>query len=189
MSVRGRGQTPGQIGSNPAGQRQSTRRRLAGGGSRRGGAARVSHSGDQMGGGGHLRGAGGAPLPLVVVVGPEVAGIIAGDDVSGCRSSGELGVVATTNVEARGYHLRALRGAASKVDMTARPLRGRSHAGGVHRRRRVQVSSVRCIRCMREVTERGRTEQGSRRSQQASKRARGRPELSGAAMAISADRG
>ena len=50
------------------------------------------HSSDQNDGGGHLQGVGGAPLPLVVVVGPEVAGTNDGEQVRGGRSSFKLGV-------------------------------------------------------------------------------------------------
>ena len=50
------------------------------------------HSSDQNDGGGHLRGAGGVPLPLVVVVGPEVAGTNDGEQVHSGRSSVKLEV-------------------------------------------------------------------------------------------------
>ena len=75
------------------GQRGQTRRCLAAGKARRGGAVRVSTSGDQMDGGGHLRDAESEPRRVVVVVGLGVAGNDADDELCGCRSSGEHGLV------------------------------------------------------------------------------------------------
>ena len=91
---------------------------------------------------GHLREDGDKPHLVVVVVGLGVAGNVAGDDFGSCRSSGELGVVATTSKAEWGWHLRALRCAVSKVDMSAGPLRGRRHVGGEHMWRWVRVSSL-----------------------------------------------
>ena len=51
---------------------------------------RVSCSGDQKGGGGHLRVAGNEPRQVVVVVGLGVAENDAGDEFGGGRSSDEL---------------------------------------------------------------------------------------------------
>ena len=48
---------------------------------------RDSSSGDQMAGGGHLRVADARPHLLVMVVGPGVVGIVAGDDKRGGRCS------------------------------------------------------------------------------------------------------
>ena len=68
----------------------------------RGGAVRDLCSGDQNGGGAHLCDAGSVPHLVVVVVGLGVAGKGVGDDLGGCRSSGELGLVARRHGEARG---------------------------------------------------------------------------------------
>ena len=59
-------------------------------------------SNDQKGGGGHPHVARDEPHPVVVVVGHGVAGNGADDDLGGCRSSGELGLVARRHGEARG---------------------------------------------------------------------------------------
>ena len=126
-----------KLGSNRV-KRGPTRRRLNAGEARRGGGLRDSSSDDQMAGGGHLRDAGTRPRRVVAAVGPGMAGVITGVDLGGRWSSGELGVDATTVGKARMGHLRALSGAVSKMDVTAEPLRGRSHAGGEHRRRRVR---------------------------------------------------
>ena len=63
---------------------------------------RVSCSGDQMGGGEHLRVAGSKPRRLVPVVELGVAGNVADDELCGCRSSGEVEPKATGHGEARG---------------------------------------------------------------------------------------
>ena len=66
------------------------------------GGVRVSSSGDQMAGGGHLSDAGTRPRRVVWVVGPRVAGVVAGVDLGGGRSLGELGTEAAGHGEARG---------------------------------------------------------------------------------------
>ena len=63
---------------------------------------RVSHSGDQMGGGGLLRVAGSEPRRGVVVVELGVTGNDTSDEFGGCRSSGELELDATVIAGARG---------------------------------------------------------------------------------------
>ena len=73
------GQIPGQPGL--------IHRRLDAGKARRGGEVRDSSFGDQMASGGHLRDADARPHLVVTVVGPGVAGIVAGDDKRGGRCS------------------------------------------------------------------------------------------------------
>ena len=87
----------------------STRVKLAGvdpglvaGKARDGGGVRVSSSGDQMAGGGHLSDAGTRPRRVVWVVSPGVAGVVAGVDLGGRRGSGEVGVGATVHGRASG---------------------------------------------------------------------------------------
>ena len=86
MSVTQGGQIPDQTGLTgrclAAGDVQ-TRRRV-----------RVSPSGDQIDTGGHLRAAGSKPRRGVVVVELKVTGNDAGDELCGCRSSGEAELVA-----------------------------------------------------------------------------------------------
>ena len=79
-----------------------TGRRLAAGKARRGGAVRNSCSGDQIDGGARLRDAGDVPHRVVVVVGLGVAGKGASNDLGGCQSLGELGLVARRRGKARG---------------------------------------------------------------------------------------
>ena len=82
------------------------RRHLTAGEARRSGAVRVSCSGDQMGGEEHLCVAGSKLRRLVAVVELRVAGNVAGDELCGCRSSGEVKLEATGHGEARGVVLR-----------------------------------------------------------------------------------
>ena len=110
---------------------------------------------------------------------------VTGDDLGGRRSSGEVETEATGHDEARGVVLRAPASALSALVIMVWLVGGRSHVGDELGGGGYSVSVVRCTRCRRELVERGRTELGSRRLQQASKRARGRPELSGAMMTIS----
>ena len=70
------------------------RRRLAAGEARCGGAMRVSCSGDQMGGGDHLRVARSKTRRVRVVVGLGVTENDAGDELCGCRSLGEVETIA-----------------------------------------------------------------------------------------------
>ena len=86
-------------------------------------------SGDQMGGGEHLRIAGTEPQLLVVVVELEVAGNGAGGDLGGRRSSGEVEPEATGHGEARGEVLRVPASAVSALDMVVWPVGGRSYVG------------------------------------------------------------
>ena len=106
-----------------------TRRRLAAGEARRGGGVQDPCSGDQMGGGGHLRVAGNEPPRLVAVVELGVAGNITGDELCGCWSSGEVEPEATGHGEARGVVLRVPAGAVSVLDAVVWPVGGRSHVG------------------------------------------------------------
>ena len=58
-----------------------------------------------------------------------VAGIDAGDELCGCRSSGELGLVVRGHGEARGVVLRTSGDAVSVLDVVVWPLGGRSIVG------------------------------------------------------------
>ena len=87
------GQIPSQWGQ--------TDRRLDAGEASRGGEPRVCVSGDQTAGGGHLRDADARPHRVVVAAGPGVAGVVAGDDLGGRRSSDEVGSDARGHGEAR----------------------------------------------------------------------------------------
>ena len=82
-------------------------RRLAAGDQNRGGGSRDFAAGPYLARGEHLREAGGLPRRVVVVFGLGVVGKDAGDDVGGCRSSGELGVVARRHNRRCGAVLRA----------------------------------------------------------------------------------
>ena len=86
-------------------------------------------SGDQKGGGGHLRDAGSEPRCLVVVVELGVAGNIAGDGLGGPRSSGKVEPEAMGHGEARGVVLRVPASAVSVMDMMVWPEGDRSHVG------------------------------------------------------------
>ena len=92
-------------------------------------AVRVSSSGDQMDGGGHRRGAGSEPRRVVVVVELQVAGNDAGDELCGCRSSGEVEPIARGHGKGRAVVLRAPASAVRLTDRVGRPLCGRSHVG------------------------------------------------------------
>ena len=71
---------------------------------RRGGGSDFGRSGHQMGRGRHLSGAGDKPQLLVELVGVGVAGIGAGDDLGGRRSSGGDELGARVCGEVRGVH-------------------------------------------------------------------------------------
>ena len=86
-------------------------------------------SGDQMSGGGHLRVAGSKPQLLVVVVELGVAGNVAGDDLGGRRSSGEVEPEATGHGKARGEVRWAPGDAVSVLDTVVWPVVGRRHVG------------------------------------------------------------
>ena len=111
--------------------------------SRRGGGVRDPCSGDQMGGGEHLRVAGSKPHRLVVVVELGVAGIDAGDEPCGCRSTGVVETVAREHGEERARVLRVPGVAVKLMATVVRPLDGRSLVGDELVRRRVRVSFVR----------------------------------------------
>ena len=82
-----------------------------------------------MSGGGHLRVAGSKPQLLVVVVELGVAGNVAGDDLGGCRSSGEVELEAMGHGEACGEVRWAPGDAVSVLDKVVWPLGGRSIVG------------------------------------------------------------
>ena len=69
---------------------------------RRGGRSGFCHSGNQTSRGGHRRGAEDEPQLLVESVGVGVAGVGAGDDFGGHRSSAEVELVARGVGEVRG---------------------------------------------------------------------------------------
>ena len=71
---------------------------------RRGGGSDFGRSGHQMGRGRHLSGAGDKPQLLVELVGVGVAGIGAGDDLGGRRSSGGCELEARVCGEVRGVY-------------------------------------------------------------------------------------
>ena len=102
------GQIPGQAGL--------TRRHLAAGDVQAQRRVRVSPSSDQMDGGGHLRLPGSKPHQGVVVVELKVTGNDAGDELCGCRSSGEDELASEVVLEARGQLLCGLRGAVRLVE-------------------------------------------------------------------------
>ena len=80
----------------------SNHRRFAAGNDQMRWMVRVSHSGDQMGGRGHLCVAGSEPRQVVVVVGLEVVRNNADHELGGCWSSAELELDAMVHVQARG---------------------------------------------------------------------------------------
>ena len=85
-----------------------------------------------MGGGEHLRVAGGKPRRLVVVVELGVAGIDAGDELCGCRGTGVVEPVVREHGEGREGRPMVLRAPGDAVKLTAmvvRPLDGRSLVG------------------------------------------------------------
>ena len=75
------------------------------------------------------------------------------------------------------------------MDGSTEPLRGRSHAGGEHRRRRVRVSSVQQLRRAREGAEKGNRGRSSLRWRRGERRARGGAGDDGRSPAISVARG
>ena len=117
------------LGSQTRGQTTLTRRRLAAGDVQTRRRLRDSSSGDQRGGGGHLRVAGSNPRRLVVEVELGVAGNDAGDELCGCRGTGEVGPVVVVLLEAQGQVLRGLRDEVNSLGMVACPLGGRSIVG------------------------------------------------------------
>ena len=84
------------------------------------------HSGDQKSRGGYLRVAGSKPQLLVVLVELGVAGNGAGDNLGGCRSSGDDEPEATEHGEARGEVLQVPTSAVSALGMVVWPVGGRS---------------------------------------------------------------
>ena len=100
-------------------------------------------SGDQMGGGEHLRVAGSKPHRLVVVVELGVAGIDAGDELCGCRGTGVVEPVAREHGEGRAMVLWAPGDAVKLTAMVVRPLDGRSLVGDELVPRRVRCCWLR----------------------------------------------
>ena len=82
-----------------------------------------------MDGGDHLHIAGNEPRRLVAVMELGVAGNVTGNELCGCRSSGEVKLEATGHGEARGVVLRVPASAVSVLDMVVWPVDGRSHVG------------------------------------------------------------
>ena len=74
--------------------------------------------------------------------GARVAGNVAGDDLGGRRSSGEVETKAAGHVEARGKVLWAAWAATNVMACSESSQRGCGHDGDVQRRRRVRASSV-----------------------------------------------
>ena len=101
---------------------RQSHRRSAGGEARCGGGLRIWSFVDEIDSEDALHAARHAPHPMVLVAGRGEAGKDAGDDLGGCRSSGELGAVAVTALVARAGHLRALRNAGRKLGTTVGPL-------------------------------------------------------------------
>ena len=82
-----------------------------------------------MGGREYLRVAGSKPQRLVAVVGLVVARNVAGDELCGCRSSGEVEPGATGHGEARGEVRWTPGDAVSVLDTVVWPVVGRRHVG------------------------------------------------------------
>ena len=104
---------------------------------------RVSCSGDQMGGGDHLRVARSKTRRVRVVVGLGVTENDAGDELCGCRGTGVVEPVAREHGEGRAMVLRAPGDAVELTATVVRPLDGRSLVGDELVRRRVRASFVR----------------------------------------------
>ena len=111
------------------GQQGQTRRCLAAGEARRGGAVWVLHSNDQMDDGDLLRVAGSKTRRVVAVGGAGVVGNVAGNDLGGRRSSGEVETEATGHGEACGVELWAPASVVSALVTKVWPVGGRSHVG------------------------------------------------------------
>ena len=82
-----------------------------------------------MGGEEHLCVAGSKLRRLVAVVELRVAGNVAGDELCGCGSSGEVEPKAAGHGEARGVVLRVPASAVSALVKVVWPVGGRSHVG------------------------------------------------------------
>ena len=95
-----------------------------------------------MDGGEHLLVAGSKPHRLVVVVELGVAGIDAGDEPCGCRSTGVVETVAREHGEGHAMALRVPGVVVKLMVNVVRPLDGRSLVGDELVRRRVRVSYV-----------------------------------------------
>ena len=135
---------------------------------------RVCSSGDQKDGGEYLRVAGGEPRRLVVVVELGVAGIDAGDEPCGCRSTGVVETVAREHGEGHAMALRVPGVAVKLMATVVRPLDGRSLVGDELVRRRVRVSFVRWLQRSREREERMGRWPCSRRLRRSRRRGRRR---------------
>ena len=82
-----------------------------------------------MGRGDHRSGAEDEPQLLVESVGVGVAGVGAGDDFGGHRSSAKVELVARGIGEVRGVHGWAQRSVVSALDTAGWPKDGREHVG------------------------------------------------------------
>ena len=82
-----------------------------------------------MDGGDHLRVARSESRRVVVMVELQVTGNDAGDELCGCRGTGEVGPVVVVLLEAQGQVLRGLRDEENSLGMVACPLGGRSIGG------------------------------------------------------------
>ena len=96
---------------------------------RRDGGSGFGRSGHQMGRGGHRGGAEDEPRLLVESVGVGVAGVGAGDDLGGHRSSGEGELGARVCGEVREVHGWAQRSVVSALATAGWPEDGREHVG------------------------------------------------------------
>ena len=96
---------------------------------RRGGGSGFGRSSHQMGRGRHLRGAGDEPQLLVERVEVGVAGVGAGDDLGGHRSSGEGELGARVCGEVRGVHGWTQRSMVSAMDTERWPEDGQENVG------------------------------------------------------------
>ena len=96
---------------------------------RRGGGSDFCRSGNQTSRGGHRRGAEDEPQLLVESVGVGVAGVGAGDDLGGHRSSSEGEFGARVCSEVRGVHGWTQRSVVSALDTAGWPEDGREHVG------------------------------------------------------------
>ena len=96
---------------------------------RLGGGSGFGRSGNQTSRGGHRRGAEVEPQLLVESVGVGVAGVGAGNDLGGHRSSGEGELGARVCGEVREVHGWTQRNVVSALDTVSWPEDGREHVG------------------------------------------------------------
>ena len=126
------------------GQTSQTRRRLDAGETRHGGTARVSPTGDQTRGGGHLRAPGTRAHLVVAVVGAGMAENDDGGGRGGSRSSGVRGTGAAVRKRARRDTRETLRVEVSMLDARPRPNGHRSCVGDELVRRRASGINGNC---------------------------------------------